>query len=140
MATQSISALRSAVHGEESWRTLLHCFRTKIFLATSHDFTARTAAELCGKSERLKPSSQLTETGQDARVSLLTARAAAHKSTVTATKHYAFQVDSVCQPKTFSEWQNAQAIVLPYDALNPHPPTYCLGRRWRPGSAIDWVG
>jgi hypothetical protein len=125
VATQSISSLRSAVHGEESWRTLLQCFRTKVFLATSDDFTAKTAAELCGRAERLKPSYQLTEAGQDARVSLLTGRAAAHKSTVTASKHYAFQMDYVFQPKTFSELQNAQAIVLPYDGLNPHPPTYC---------------
>ena len=49
VATQSISSLRSAVHGEESWRTLLQCFRTKIFLATSDDFTAKTASELCGQ-------------------------------------------------------------------------------------------
>ena len=125
VATQSISSLRSAIHGEESWRTLLQCFRTKIFLATSDDFTARTAAELCGRAERLKPSYQLTEAGQDARVSLLTGRAAAHKSTVTASKHYAFQMDLVFQAKTFTELQNAQAIVLPYDGLNPHPPTYC---------------
>ena len=29
------------------------------------------------------------------------------------------------QPKVFAELQNAQAIVLPYDGLNPQPPTYC---------------
>ena len=29
------------------------------------------------------------------------------------------------QPKVFAELQNAQAIVLPYDGLNPLPPTYC---------------
>jgi len=125
VATQSISSLRSAIQGEESWRTLLQCFRTKIFLASSDDFTARTAAELCGRAEQLKPSYQLTEAGQDARVSLLTGRAAAHKSTVTASKHYSFQVDYVFQPKVFGELQNGQAIVLPYDGLNPKPPTYC---------------
>jgi hypothetical protein len=31
----------------------------------------------------------------------------------------------VFQAKTFTELQNAQAIVLPYDGLNPHPPAYC---------------
>jgi len=125
VATQSISSLRSAVHGEESWRTLLQCFRTKIFLASSDEFTAKVAAELCGRAERLKPSYQLTEAGQDARVSMLTGRAAAPKSTVTASKHYAFQLDYVFQPKIFGELQNAQAVVLPYDGLNPKPPTYC---------------
>ena len=29
------------------------------------------------------------------------------------------------EPKVFAELQNAQAIVLPYDGLNPQPPTYC---------------
>jgi hypothetical protein len=34
VATQSVSSLRSALPGDESWRTLLQCFRTKLFLAT----------------------------------------------------------------------------------------------------------
>jgi hypothetical protein len=125
VATQSISSLRSAIHGEESWRTLLQCFRTKIFLATSDEFTARAAADLCGRAERLKPSFSLSEAGQEARVSLLTGRAAAPKTTVTASKNYGFYMDYVFQPKIFGELQNAQAIVLPYDGLNPQPPTYC---------------
>jgi len=36
------------------------------------------------------------------------------------------QYEYVFQPKVFAELQNAQAIVLPYDGLNPHPPTYCF--------------
>ena len=42
VATQSISSLRSALPGDESWRTLLQCFRTKVFLATSDEFTRAT--------------------------------------------------------------------------------------------------
>ena len=42
VATQSISSLRSALPGDESWRTLLQCFRTKLFLATSDEFTAQS--------------------------------------------------------------------------------------------------
>jgi hypothetical protein len=125
VATQSISSLRSAVHGEESWRTLLQCFRTKIFLASADEFTTKVAAELCGRAERLRPSFQLTEAGQDARVSLLTGRAAAPKSTVTASKHYSFHVEYLFEPKIFAELRNCQAIVLPYDGLDPHPPTFC---------------
>ena len=49
VATQSISSLRSVLPGDESWRTLLQCFRNKVFLATSDEFTARNAAELCGR-------------------------------------------------------------------------------------------
>ena len=46
VATQSVSSLRSALPGDESWRTLMQCFRTKLFLATSDEFTARLAADL----------------------------------------------------------------------------------------------
>jgi hypothetical protein len=124
VATQSLSSLRSTLPGE-SWRTLLQGLRTKIFLTLSDDFSARVAADLCGRAERLKAGYTLTEAGQDARVSLLTARPAAHRATVSATKTYSLQLDYVFQPKTFAELQNAQAIVLAYDGTNPLPPTYC---------------
>jgi hypothetical protein len=124
VATQSISSLRSTLSGE-SWRTLLQGLRTKIFLTLSDDFSAQMAAELCGKVERLKPGYTLTEAGQDARVSMLTGRPAAHKTTVSASKTYSLRYEYVFQPKVFAELQNAQAIVLPYDGLNPLPPTYC---------------
>jgi hypothetical protein len=109
----------------EAWRTLLQGLRTKIFLALSDDFSAQIAADLCGKAERLKPSYTLTEAGQDARVSMLTGRPAAHRTTVSAAKTYNLSLDYVFQPKAFTELQNAQAIALPYDGFNPLPPTRC---------------
>jgi hypothetical protein len=125
VATQSISSLRSTLSGE-SWRTLLQGLRTKIFLTLSDDFSAQMAADLCGKVERLKPGYTLTEAGQDARVSMLTGRPAAHRTTVSASKTYSLQYEYVFQPKVFAELRNAQAIVLPYDGVNPQPPTYCF--------------
>ncbi|MGI9071705.1 MAG: TraM recognition domain-containing protein [Bryobacteraceae bacterium] len=124
VATQSISSLRSTLPGE-SWRTLLQTFRTKIFLALSDDFSARTASELCGKEEQLKLQYSFSENGQDAGVSMLTGRAAAHKTSLTTSKSYNVQRDFVFEPKIFSELKNAQSIVLAYDGFNPHPPTYC---------------
>jgi hypothetical protein len=124
VATQSISSLRSTLQGE-AWRTLLQGLRTKIFLALSDDFSAHIAADLCGKAERLKPGYTLSEAGQDARVSMLTGRPAAHRTTVSASKTYSLAMEYVFQPKAFSELQNAQAIVLPYDGFNPQPPTRC---------------
>ena len=44
---------------------------------------------------------------------------------MSAAKTYTLLLDYVFQPKVFAELQNAQAIVLPYDGLNPLPPTYC---------------
>ena len=63
VATQSISSLRSALPGDESWRTLMQCFRTKLFLATSDEFTAKAAAELCGRRDRLNTYTWLRRTG-----------------------------------------------------------------------------
>ena len=124
VATQSISSLRSTLSGE-SWRTLLQGLRTKIFLALSDDFSAQMAADLCGKAERLTSGYTVTESGQDARVSMLTGRPGAHTTTVSAAKTYSLVVDYVFQPKVFAELKNAQSIVLAYDGLNPQPPTYC---------------
>jgi hypothetical protein len=125
VATQSISSLRSALPGDESWRTLLQCFRTKVFLATSDEFTARAAAELCGRRDRLKAHYTLSEAGQGAHISLLTGRATAARHTISASKSYAPHHDYIFPARVFTELQNAQAIALPYDGLNPLPPQYC---------------
>jgi hypothetical protein len=123
--TQSLSSLRSALGGEESWRTLVQCFRTKLFLATSDEFTARMAAELCGKRDRLKTRYTLAEADQSAHISLLTGRAAGAKQTLSASKSYSFESDYMFPPRVFTELQNAQAVALPYDGLNPLPPQFC---------------
>ena len=125
VATQSISSLRSALGSEEGWRTLLQCFRTKIFLATSDEFTARIAAELCGRADRLKARYTLAEGGQGAHISFLTGRATAAKHSLSASKTYMLESDYLFQPRVFTELQHAQAVVVPYDGLNPLPPQYC---------------
>jgi hypothetical protein len=125
VATQSISSLRSALGSDEAWRTLLQCFRTKVFLATSDEFTAKIAAELCGKADKLKARYSLTEGGQGAHISFLTGRATAAKHSLSASKTYMLESDYIFQPRVFTELQHAQAIAIPYDGLNPLPPQYC---------------
>ena len=125
VATQSISSLRSALPGDESWRTLLQCFRTKIILATSDEFTARTAADLCGRRDRLKAHYSISESGRDAHISLLTGRPTAGKQSLSTSKSYAPHDEYVFPPRVFTQLQNAQAIALPYDGVNPLPPQYC---------------
>ncbi len=104
---------------------MLQTFRTKIFLTLSDDFSTRIASELCGKEEQLKLSYSLSENDQDARVSVLTGRATAHKATISTSKTYNLQRDWVFEPKIFAELKNAQSIVLAYDGVNPFPPSYC---------------
>jgi hypothetical protein len=124
VATPSISSLRSSLPGD-SWRTLLQTFRTKIFLSLSDDFSAKTASELCGREDRLKVSYNISESGHDARVSLLTGNAVSHRANITASKSYNTQTDYRFDMKTFTELGNAQSITIAYDGLNPLPPTFC---------------
>ena len=77
------------------------------------------------RASGLKPDYTITEAGQDARVSMLTGRPA-HRTTVSASKTYRLQFEYVFQPRVSAELQSAQAIVLPYDGLNPScQPTAC---------------
>jgi hypothetical protein len=124
IATQSLSSLKSALPGE-SWRTLVQTFRTKIFLALSDDFSARTASELCGREDQLKVSYNLSESGHDASVSLLTGKAISHKANITASKSYFPHSDFRFDMKTFTELKNAQSVAIAYDGFNPMPPTFC---------------
>jgi TraM recognition site of TraD and TraG len=124
VATQSVSSLRSALPGE-GWRTLLQTFRTKIFLSLSDDFSAKTASELCGREDRLKVSYNLSESGHDARVSLLTGKALSHRANITASKSYNTHTDFRFDMKTFTELRNAQSVTIAYDGLNPMPPMFC---------------
>jgi hypothetical protein len=124
IATQSISSLRSALPGE-TWRTLLQTFRTKIFLALSDDFSARTASELCGREDKFKVNYNLSESGHNARVSLLTGRALSHRANITASKSYNTHTDFRFDMKTFTELRNAQSVTIAYDGLNPMPPVMC---------------
>ena len=124
IATQSISSLRSALPGD-SWRTLLQTFRTKIFLSLSDDFSARTASELCGREDRLKVNYNFSESGHDARVSLLSGKSLSHRANVTASKSYNTQNDYRFDMKTFTQLRNAQSVTIAYDGLNPLPPMFC---------------
>ena len=103
----------------------MQTFRTKIFLALSDHFSARTASQLCDKEEQLKLSYSLSENDQDARVSVLTGRATAHKATISTSKSYNLQRDWVFESKILSELKNAQSIVLAYDWINPLQASYC---------------
>ncbi|MGC1903184.1 MAG: TraM recognition domain-containing protein [Candidatus Acidiferrum sp.] len=124
IATQSISSLKSALPGE-TWRTLLQTFRTKIFLCLSDDFSARTASDLCGREDKLKASYNLTESGHDARISLLTGKSLSHRANISASKSYSPYTDYRFDVKTFMELHNAQSVVTAYDGTNPLPPTFC---------------
>ena len=53
------------------------------------------------------------------------ARAAASRQSLTDSKSYAPTYEHIFPPRVFTELQNAQAVVLPYDGVNPLPPQFC---------------
>ena len=124
VATQSISSLKSTLSGE-SYRTLLQTFRTKIFLALSDDFSTRFASELCGREDKPFVTYNISESGQDSKLSLLTGKTVSDRGSISASKSYSMRQDYRFSQKFLAELANAQAIVLPYDGLNPMPATIC---------------
>jgi len=67
----------------------------------------------------------LSESGHDARVSLLTGKALFAQGQHHASKSYNTQTDFRFDMKTFTELRNAQSVAIAYDGLNPMPPTFC---------------
>jgi len=124
VAGPSLSTFRTALAGDESWRTLVQCFRTKVFLTTSDDFTAQIAADLCARRETLKSRYTLAEIGQGAHISLLSGKSTAAANSFTASKSYALQEEHIFPARAFMQLQNNQAIVLPFDGQHPLPPQY----------------
>ena len=94
-------------------------------MSLSDDFSARTASDLCGREDRFKVSYNLSESGHDARVSLLTGKALSHRANITASKSYHTQTDYRFDTKTFMELRNAQAVTIAYDGSHTKPPMFC---------------
>ena len=117
VATQSLSSLASATRGGEGWKTLLQCFRTRIFLALSDQTSAKLAAEICGQVERLKQSWSVNESGGRGGVSLLGGTLTAPKGGVGASTSWSRRREFLFQPADFQELDNFQAIVQPFDGV-----------------------
>ena len=122
VATQSISSLRSVLHGGEAWRTLLQTLRTKLFLSLSDDSSSKIASELCGTVGRMKASYSFTENTGRAGISMLSGRAGGSQGTLGTSKSYREQREPIFHPRDFSLLSNCQAICLPYDGAQTLPP------------------
>ena len=118
VATQSISSLRSVLGTSEAWRALLQTLRTRIFLSLSDDASADIASKLCGQVARIKPSWTVTESAQQAQVSLLSGKAGGTRGSVGTSKSFREQREALFQPREFGLLPNCQAICLPYDGTN----------------------
>ena len=121
VATQSISSLRSVLHGGEAWRTLLQTLRTKLFLSLSDESSSKIASDLCGTVPRMKASFSFSENTARAGVSLLSARTGGAQGSLGTSKSYREQREPLFHPRDFSLLSNCQAICLPYDGIQSLP-------------------
>ena len=123
VATQSISSLRSVVHGGEAWRTLLQTLRTRIFLSLSDEASAKIASDMCGQVPRMKPNYSINESIGRGGVSLLTGRPGGGGQTqLGTTKSFRESREAVFHPRDFTLLSNYQAICLPYDGRQSAAP------------------
>ena len=123
VATQSISSLRSVVHGGEAWRTLLQTLRTRIFLSLSDEASAKIASDMCGQVPRMKPNYSITETIDRGGVSLLTGRpGGGGRTQLGTTKGFRESREAAFHPRDFTLLSNYQAICLPYDGRQSAAP------------------
>jgi hypothetical protein len=129
VATQSFGSLKEALHGN-GWEVLVQCFRTKLFLTVADAMTARAASELAGRHEPLIPSYNISESGQDVRVSALSGKAQAHKAGVTVSKSYQPQMRSMFEPGDLMRLPNYVAMGIIYDGSKTLPPQFVYLKPW----------
>lgn len=137
VATQSVSSLKSALHGD-SYHTLLQCFGTTVALRTKDDLTARYLAELSGKEDKAFISYNISESAGDAKVSFLSGRTVGHKGSVTTSKSYTHRLLPRFEEKVFYQLQDSQAIVMGYDGKEPIAPTLCYLKPFDLDPQISW--
>ncbi|MBZ5526109.1 MAG: hypothetical protein LAP21_28145 [Acidobacteriia bacterium] len=67
----------------------------------------------------------ISESGHDSKVSLLTGKPVADRAHISTSKTYSQQKDFRFDMKTFTELRNAESIILAYDGVTPLPPMFC---------------
>ena len=115
VAAQSITSLKSATRGGEGWRVLVQSLRTRVFLSLSDSESAKLAAEMCGRVQRMKPSYTLTESGGRSAVSWIRGGLAAAKGSVGVSKSYKQEREALFEATVFQHLDTCQAIAQPFD-------------------------
>ena len=88
-------------------------------------FRPGLAIDLCGREDKPYVTYNISESGQNSKLSLLTGKTASDRGSISASKSYSMRVDYRFSQKFLAELANAQAVVLPYDGVNPKPATIC---------------
>jgi type IV secretory pathway TraG/TraD family ATPase VirD4 len=99
---------------------LLQAIRTQISLGTSDPDTAKYVADYVGKTDKLKMSVNVSESSQDANVSLLSGKTVGDKSSVSQAITYTTQKEYVFEPHEVIQLKNATAVAVIFDGQQTH--------------------
>lgn len=121
LASQSIASLIAATGGGKTWETLLQTIRTQICLGNSDlENTCKHFADSIGKVDKLKITVNVSESAQDANVSLITGSTVGEKSSVSQSISYTTQKEYVFEPHEIVQLKNATAVALIFDGQQTH--------------------
>jgi type IV secretory pathway TraG/TraD family ATPase VirD4 len=115
LATQSITSLKTATGGGDTYKTLLQAIRTLISLATNDLDTAKHIADYIGRMDKIKTNYNISESAQDATVSQLTGHTVGNKSSMSHAISYSTQKEHVFEPHEIIQLPNAVAVAMIYD-------------------------
>jgi type IV secretory pathway TraG/TraD family ATPase VirD4 len=124
VAFQSLSSLKDTVPAE-TWRTIIAAFATTIVLRQKDLFTAEIVSKMCGRVDTFKEHYGFTEGGHDAKVSLVTGRTTAPRSSINMSHSYNLTREFLKEPKDIMELPRGVAIVLANNGDEQLPPTFC---------------
>ena len=104
--------------GDEKAFALTRQCRVIPIVATQSISSLRSVLGTSGPVAKIKPSWTVTESAQQAQVSLLSGRAGGSRGSVGTSKSFREQREALFQPREFGLLPNCQAICLPYDGTN----------------------
>jgi hypothetical protein len=124
VAFQSLSSLKDTVPAE-TWRTILAAFATTLILRQKDLFTAEIVSKMIGRVDAFKEHYGFTEGGHDAKVSLVTGRTTAPRSSINMSHSYNLTREFLKEPKDIMELPRGVAVVLANNGEEQLPPSYC---------------
>jgi hypothetical protein len=121
-AVQSYTSIGRVVRDEASKEQLIAQLRTKVWLTLEDNPTSKSAADLCGKVDRLKRSETISENAQSAPFSFLDRqRITEGNSSASASTNWSLREEYVFPPWVFTSLRTFQAVMRVFDGSRVLP-------------------
>lgn len=139
LLTQSWESIVGKVKNEHVAGILFSNCRTKLWLTAADNFTARQAADLCGEVDRPKESLNRSETVRNAAFSYADGKIiGADPAEVGESRTISLHREHLFPPRCFTRLQVNQAIVMMFDGIKVHEPTYLYLKAAHHNPNVSW--